>query len=149
MKSLKIYIASDHAGFSFKEKLVETLLEAGLNVENLGPRNQERTDYPDYADKVCRSIHAENERGILICGSGQGMVMRANRYNHIRAALCWNKESAELSRQHNNANILCLGSRLIEEKTLLKIVEVFLKTDFEGGRHQQRVDKISQPTQRI
>ena len=126
-------------------------------VHDLGPQSVDSVDYPDYADLVCQKIHGftlidsenhatfPNEVGILICGSGQGMAMRANKYAHIRAALCWSEDSARLSREHNDANVLCLSSRLISQDLSLKLVETFLSTAFAGGRHLSRVAKVSQP----
>ena len=144
MEPKTLFIASDHAGFSVKSSVFEKASTLGWKVEDLGPSNDERVDYPDFADQVCtKVINTPESFGVLICGSGQGMAMRANKYPKIRAALCWTPESAELSRQHNNANILCLGGRLIEKDSLLKILETFLTVEFEGGRHQARVEKIS------
>lgn len=141
-----VFIASDHAGFSIKDKLIATLRQNDIKVTDCGPNCTDRVDYPDYADRVCSSLKTDNnELGVLICGSGQGMAMRANKYPHIRAALCWNTESAKLSRQHNNANLLCVGSRLLEEQTIIEILKTFINEEFEGGRHQNRVDKISSP----
>ncbi len=146
MSNKVIYIASDHAGFSLKESVIQPLLDLGFEVIDLGPKTSDRVDYPDFADRVCQKLLKEPAaQGLLICGSGQGMAMRANKYPHIRAALCWNLESAELSRQHNDANLLCLGSRLLEETQVLPIITRFFKTEFEGGRHQNRVQKISAP----
>lgn len=140
----KVVIASDHAGFQFKQDLVNHFKNE-LQIEDLGPFSEERTDYPDWADKVVQAYRKDpqNTVGILICGSGQGMAMRANKYPDIRAALCWTEEVAQLSRGHNDANILCLGSRLVPLSTAQKIVEVFLSTSFEGDRHAARVKKIS------
>ena len=146
MKPEVIYLASDHAGFPIKEKCRQKLAEMGFTTEDLGPTTEDRVDYPDFADKVCQQVKANpTHQGLLICGSGQGMAMRANKYKEIRAALCWTKESAELSRQHNDANILCVGARLLEESNILEILETFFNTEFEGGRHQNRVEKISSP----
>ncbi len=138
---MKVVIASDHAGYPLKEKLKNYF----LNIEwiDLGPDDDQRVDYPDYADKLCVSQIEKNIPGVLVCGSGQGMAMRANKYQKIRAALCWNKQSAELSRQHNNANVLCLGSRLIDHEQALEIAKVFFETNFEGERHTHRVEKIN------
>lgn len=141
-----VYIASDHAGFSAKDNVVQKIQSLGYQVEDLGPSTDDRVDYPDFANDVCHKLKLHPEAsGVLICGSGQGMAMRANKFRHIRAALCWNKESAALSKQHNNANVLCVGSRLLDESTLLEIVETFFTESFEGGRHQGRVEKISNP----
>lgn len=147
---LKIFIASDHAGFDSKIKIVQyckSHFDFDFDMEDLGPVSKDRVDYPDFADKVCQNLKEHPESfGILVCGSGQGMAMRANKYAHIRAALCWNTESATLSREHNAANILCVGARLLDENEIKKIVSAFFFTKFEGGRHQQRVLKISKPT---
>lgn len=146
MKTL--YLASDHAGFSIKERLLSFLEEnSSGNIQDLGPRSEDRVDYPDFADRVCQKLKEDKEAlGILICGSGQGMAMRANKYKHIRAALCWSAESAQLAREHNNANVLCVGARLLEEPLILSILKTFLDTPFEGGRHEARVQKIEAPT---
>lgn len=136
-----VYIASDHAGFELKNKITNYY----LNVEwiDLGCFNTDRVDYPDYAKKLSLELLEKPEAvGILICGSGQGMAMTANKFEHIRAALCWDIESAKLSRAHNNANILCLGERLIDNEYAIQIVKAFLDTDFESGRHEERVKKI-------
>ena len=142
-----VFIASDHAGFAIKDAVKTKIQSLGLEVHDLGPTSEERVDYPDYADQVCLKIKENPQAfGVLICGSGQGMAMRANKYSFIRAALCWNEESALLARQHNNANIICVGSRLLEKETVDKILDTFFKQTFEGGRHERRVNKISQPT---
>lgn len=144
MKDFPVYIASDHAGFPRKALAIEKLATLGFQIEDLGPQNDERVDYPDYADLLAHKLITHPESlGLLICGSGQGMAMRANKYPHIRAGLCWSSESAELSRQHNNANVLCLGARLLAEDVFLQCIESFFSTEFEGGRHQNRVDKLS------
>lgn len=144
MDDQTVFIASDHAGFPVKSLIAKKLQELQMTVHDLGPNTEDRVDYPDFADQVCHKLKLHPESfGLLICGSGQGMAMRANKFRHIRAALCWNKESAALSRQHNKANILCLGARLLEKDQILQIVETFFTTEFEGGRHQVRVDKIS------
>ena len=141
-----IFIASDHAGFEIKNKLITHLSQMDLKVMDLGPHTDERVDYPDFADKLCEKvIHKKNSLGILICGSGQGMAMRANKYPSIRAALCWNEDSARLARKHNKANVLCLGSRSLNKDSFLEISKIFLNTEFEGGRHQPRVEKLSKP----
>lgn len=141
---MKIFISSDHAGFSFKQDLIKHF-SAQFQFEDLGPLSDERVDYPDFADQVVKKLLAspQNNFGILICGSGQGMAMRANKFPNIRAALCWNEEVAQLSRAHNDANILCLGARLLTSENAYKITEIFLKTPFEGERHAARVKKIS------
>jgi len=143
---LKILIASDHAGFELKEYLKKKLTQ--YFFEDLGPSSESRVDYPDFAKKVCEKIKPEDTNqnptqfGVLICGSGQGMAMTANKYPHIRAALCWDHTTARLSREHNNANILCLGGRLIPFSLACEIFEIFMKTEFAKGRHSDRVKKI-------
>jgi ribose 5-phosphate isomerase B len=142
---MKIYIAADHAGFLIKEKVIAFLRKQN-EVIDLGPKNEDRTDYPDYADKVVLELKKDpTALGILLCGSGQGMAMRANKYAFIRAALCWNAESAKLSRAHNDANVLCLGARLLPEDDLFSAITAFLATPFEGGRHADRVQKLNHP----
>ena len=144
MKPKQIFIASDHAGFELKEKLIPFLEELNCSVRDLGPKSDKRVDYPDFADRLCLELSSSPKAiGFLVCGSGQGMAMRANKYPHIRAALCWNEESAQLSRQHNDANVLCLGGRLMETELCFEISRTFLEERFEGGRHQGRVEKIS------
>ena len=117
----------------------------GLKVFDLGPHTEEKVDYPDFADKLCKEVIGEEESlGVLVCGSGQGMAMRANKHLPIRAALCWNERSARLAREHNQANILCLGARFLTEDSIMKIFRVFLSTGVEEHpRHQIRVEKIS------
>jgi ribose 5-phosphate isomerase B len=138
-----IYIASDHAGLEMKTHLIGRL--PFLPWKDLGTGNSESVDYPDYAKKLCREMehNLKSSAGILVCGSGQGMAIQANRFPFIRAALCWSEEVAKLARQHNNANVLCLGGRLISFPIAERIAETFLKTPFEGGRHQGRVDKLT------
>lgn len=144
----KLLIASDHAGFELKNHLLQVLKIPGFSLEDLGPANADRVDYPDYAQTLCKELLKSSSGagaetfGILICGSGQGMAMAANRIKGIRAALTWNTESTKLARAHNNANIICLGARLIEPDLAVKLVETFLRTPFEGGRHTARVEKI-------
>lgn len=167
---MKIFIASDHAGVELKSKIIKAIESKSLTflsqksvpfeIHDLGPSSTDSVDYPDYADLVARQIRGLTlielnthsgtssdltEVGILICGSGQGMCMRANKFPAVRAALCWNPESAQLARQHNNANILCLGARLVAEDICLQIVDTFLTTPFLGGRHAGRVAKVLSP----
>ena len=145
MKSLfkKICISSDHAGYDFKEFIKNLIINSNLSVIDLGPFENKSVDYPDYAKKVAnRVIKKKSEVGILVCGSGTGMSITANKTKGIRAAVCYNLKSTRLSRQHNNANIISLGSRLTNKKTAFKLVSTFLKTKFEGGRHLRRVKKI-------
>jgi ribose 5-phosphate isomerase B len=139
-----IPIGADHAGFQLKELIRQYLLDVGYEVKDFGCFSEESIDYPDYAHPVSEMVQ-ENEgmRGILICGSGNGINMTANKHAGIRSALCWKKEIAELARLHNNANIIALPARFISYEEAREMVEVFLTTDFEGGRHQKRVEKIA------
>ena len=139
----KIFISSDHAGFKLKEAIKSYLSNKKLSFTDMGPYNDSRVDYPDFAHKVARKVKLnKNNIGILICGSGMGMNIAANRHNNIRAAQCFNLNSTKLSRLHNDANIITLGSRLLTKKNALSFVGVFLKTKFEGGRHSKRIKKI-------
>ena len=139
----KISLASDHAGFSLKEIIKKKLIKNKIRVIDFGPYNKDKVDYPDYAKKVARNISSKKTNmGILVCGSGTGMAMSANKLRKIRAAVCYNSVSTRLSRTHNNANILALGSRLTNKREALKLVNIFLSTKFEGGRHLRRVKKI-------
>ncbi len=139
----KISISSDHAGFKLKENIKHNLLKKRINVIDLGPNSNKSVDYPDFAKKVARNVSAKkSDVGILVCGSGTGMAMTANKFKKIRAAVCYNKASTRLSRLHNNANILALGSRLTKKSQAIKLVNVFLCTKFEGGRHLRRVKKV-------
>ncbi len=139
----KISLASDHAGFTLKEIIKKKLIKNKVKVLDFGPYNKDKVDYPDYAKKVARNISSKKTNmGILVCGSGTGMAMSANKLRKIRAAVCYNSVSTRLSRTHNNANILALGSRLTNKKEALKLVNIFLSTKFEGGRHLRRIKKI-------
>ena len=139
-----IAIGSDHAGYEMKEALINWLVEQEIPVIDFGPDSTESVDYPDYAHAVTASVlDEESVIGILICGTGNGICMTANKWRDIRAALCWNAEIAGLARQHNNANVLCMPARFISIEEAIQIVEVFLDTEFEGGRHEKRVDKIN------
>lgn len=139
----KIAIGSDHAGFELKEQLIEYLKSKSITVEDKGCYSKDRADYPDYGHTVAMSVlNKEVEFGILMCGSGNGINMSANKHAGIRAALCWNPEIAALARQHNDANILVLPARYMSEKIARQCVDVFLSEKFEGGRHQARVEKI-------
>jgi len=144
---MTIYIASDHAGFDFKQQLKLQLQQSplALKIEDLGVHSPERSDYPDQADLLSKKVLKENGMGILICGSGIGVSIRANRFPGIRAALVWDTLSAALARRHNNANVVCLGARLIPLGLAFEIVQTFLNTEFEGGRHEGRVKKIDAP----
>ena len=139
----KISLASDHAGFKLKEKIKKNLKKKKFTVVDLGPKTDSSVDYPDFAKKVARSVASKKSNiGILVCGSGTGMAMSANKIKKIRAAVCYNRASTSLSRKHNNANILALGSRLTKTSTALKLVNIFLSTKFEGGRHLRRIKKV-------
>lgn len=138
-----IYIGSDHAGFSYKEKIKKYLNDSGYTVIDKGCNSEESVNYPTYAEAVCKEVLKNNDSlGILICGSGIGMSIAANKYKGIRCALCLNEYMSEMSRRHNNANILALGSRVIGIDLAIAIVNRFLTSEFEGGRHQKRLDLI-------
>lgn len=138
-----IPIACDHAGFKTKQVLINYLKEKNLSVQDFGCYSEESIDYPDYAHPVAKMVE-ENKGmlGILLCGSGNGINMTANKHSGIRSALCWNTEIAALARQHNNANIIAIPARFVSESEALEMVDTFLNTPFDGGRHQQRIDKI-------
>ena len=139
----KICIASDHAGYEVKEKIKDFLINKDIPLIDLGPINNTSVDYPDYAKKVAkRVLLKKSDAGILVCGSGTGMAITANKFKGIRAAQCYNKTSTILSRQHNNANIICLGSRILKSKDMFSLINYFLSTKFEAGRHQKRINKI-------
>ena len=139
----KISISSDHAGFELKESIKKFLIKKKFLVLDLGPRDDRSVDYPDYAKKLAKNIISKkSDTGILVCGSGIGMAMSANRFKKIRAAVCYNVKSTKLSRSHNNANIIAIGSRLTNKNLALKLVMIFLKTKFDGGRHKRRTNKI-------
>ena len=139
----KIAIGSDHAGYQLKEVLKKELEQKGIEVVDFGCPSEESIDYPDYAHPVSEYVEKNKTQGILICGSGNGISMSANKHQGMRAALCWTKEIAQLARQHNNANIISLPARFIETETAKNIIEAFFNTEFEGGRHERRVNKIS------
>lgn len=144
-KGKVIVIASDHGGFKLKELLKEKLIEAGYLIKDFGTNSEASVDYPDYIHPLASSINkGEFKRGIILCGSGNGAQMTANKYPNVRAALCWNEKQAKLSREHNNANIMSLPGRELELETAWKMVQLFLTTNFEGGRHATRVNKIAQ-----
>ncbi len=139
----KIFIASDHGGFKLK-KFIKSFLDKDFAIKDLGPKqNKKSVDYPDFAHKLCKQVSKnKNNIGILVCGSGVGMSIAANKNKGIRAALCYSVENAKLSRLHNDANVITLGERLIKKNIALKCVNTFLKTNFEGGRHIKRIKKI-------
>jgi ribose-5-phosphate isomerase B len=139
----KLAIASDHAGVDYKKRLIEHLEKQGYDCINLGTDTEESVDYPVYADRVCGKITSgECELGILICGTGIGMSIAANKHRGIRAALCSDTESAALTRQHNDANVLCLGARILPFEKAVQVTDAFLNAEFLGGRHQRRVDML-------
>ena len=143
IKLKKVILASDHAGFRLKEEIKKFLIKKRKKILDLGTKNTNSVDYPDYAHLLSKKMKRnKNQLGILVCGSGTGMSMAANKHKNIRAALCYNIKSAKLSRSHNNANVMTIGSRLIKKKVALQCVNTFLKTDFDGGRHTRRVKKI-------
>lgn len=142
---MKVSIGADHAGFNLKTQIINYLKQEGYFVFDKGCFSEDRADYPDYAHAVAQSIlSGESVYGILICGSGNGINMTANKHSGIRSALCWNKEIASLARQHNNANAMALPARFISESDALECVNVFLNTEFEGGRHRDRILKIEE-----
>ena len=141
----KVALASDHAGFNGKEAVKQTLDALGVAYDDLGTHSLDSVDYPDYAAKVARAVAAgEYDKGILVCGSGIGMEIAANKVHGIRAALAWNEETARLARTHNDANIITVGERTTPPETIQNIIRIFLTTDFAGERHQRRVEKIAQ-----
>ena len=140
---MKIAIAADHGGFELKDSMVEYIKSLGNEVVDLGTNSADSVDYPDYAKKVCEEIQQENsDLGILICGTGIGMSLAANKFEGIRAACVSDVYSAKMSRNHNNANVLCIGARVIGDEVCKLIIKTFLENEFEAGRHQRRVDKI-------
>ena len=141
---MKIAIGNDHAGTEYKDKIIEVLESKGITVTNFGTNDDGSVDYPDFIHPVANAVEKEEvDLGIIICGSGNGAQMTANKHRNIRAALCWNNELVALSRQHNNANILSIPARFVSVHQALGFVDIFLNTAFEGGRHQRRVAKIS------
>ncbi|GAB2543085.1 ribose 5-phosphate isomerase B [Rufibacter soli] len=141
---MKIALGGDHAGFQYKEVLKQQLEKQGHELKDFGPFSDASVDYPDFVHPLSTAVeNKEFELGILICGSGNGVAITANKHAGIRAALCWEKELARLARSHNNANVLCIPARFVSEELAQEMVDAFLTTPFEGGRHQTRVDKIS------
>ncbi|MFN0031333.1 MAG: ribose 5-phosphate isomerase B [Flavobacteriales bacterium] len=138
-----IHIGADHAGFELKEKLKQILVSEGYEFNDHGTHSAESTDYPDYAHATAQAVEQTKKPGILICGSANGVCITANKHQGIRAALCWNVEVAKLARLHNDANIICIPARFVDEETASNMARAFLETKFEGGRHQRRVSKIS------
>ena len=140
---MKISIGSDHAGPLYKKEIIRLLTQKGHDISNHGTNTEESVDYPDFIHPVAKDVSAQNsDLGIIICGSGNGAAMTANKHRNIRAALCWTNELVSLARQHNNANILSIPARFVSISQALQMVDTFISTDFEGGRHQRRIDKI-------
>lgn len=140
---MKIAIGSDHAGFEYKQMLAQWLREAGHEIQDFGTHSPDSVDYPDFVHPLAAAITADEfKQGILVCGSANGVCITANKHRGIRAAIAWESELASLARQHNNANILCVPARFVSEEAAREITEKFLNTEFEGGRHQTRVNKI-------
>jgi len=140
---MKIAIGNDHAGYEIKMHVLDWLREQGYEIKNYGTDSPDSVDYPDFAHPVAAAVEkGEFDQGVLICGSGQGVSMTANKHKGIRAVICWIPEIAELARSHNNANILCLPGRFMDKQTTIKILENYFSTDFEGGRHQTRINKV-------
>lgn len=142
--TMNIAIASDHRGYKLKEKIKSFIVSIGNSVNDFGPHNDEESvDYPDYGAKVANDVSSgKSDRGILICGSGIGMSLTANKVTGVRAALCHDLATTEMSRRHNNANVLCIGADVVKEDQIEKQIDLWLKTEFEGGRHERRVDKV-------
>jgi ribose 5-phosphate isomerase B len=143
--SIKIALAADHAGFEEKEKIKSTLTELGVEFEDMGTDSRDSVDYPDYALKAARSVAAgEFDQGLLVCGSGTGMAIAANKVHGVRAAVAWSPDIARLAREHNNANVLSLPARFLDDDQAKEILKAWFAADFEGGRHERRVEKISE-----
>lgn len=141
---MKIAIGSDHAGFEYKSKIIQYLTDKGIEVQDFGTFSTESVDFPDFAHPTASAVEKrEVDFGILICGSGQGVNMTANKHQGVRSALCWNTDVARLSREHNDANIIALPARFVAYEYAIEMIEIFLNTSFEGGRHERRVQKIS------
>tara|TARA_Y100001954_G_C15697191_1_gene545889 strand:+ start:603 stop:1037 length:435 start_codon:yes stop_codon:yes gene_type:complete len=141
---VNLVFASDHAGVELKTILIRALSESNYSVKDLGPSSKDSVDYPDYAHPLAQSIDSSfSDLGILICGSGNGVCMTANKYANVRAALCWEPSIAALARQHNNANVVCIPARFVSVDSAIQIMQTFLNTAFEGGRHERRVQKIA------
>ncbi len=144
MEKMLVPIGCDHAGFKLKERIKEHLINKGYEVEDFGCHSEESIDYPDFGHPVASKVEQnKNMLGVLICGSGNGINMTANKHAGVRSALCWKKELAELARLHNNANIIALPARFISEEDGIEMIDTFFETEFEGGRHERRVDKIA------
>lgn len=142
---MKIAIGSDHAGYEDKEKIKKQLAELGVEYEDVGTNSTDSVDYPIYAEKVAEKVASgEAQQGILVCGSGNGMQIAANKIRGVRAALAWNEETARLAREHNDANVLSVPARMISPEEVSKVIKSYLDAKFEGGRHARRVDEISE-----
>ncbi len=142
---MKVAIGCDHAGFAYKDAIISVLLREGHEVSDLGTDSEQSVDYPDFVHPVAKLVASRHaDCGVLICGSGNGVAITANKHQQIRAALCWTEQLAKLARQHNDANVVCLPARFISKRRACAIVKAFLMGSFEGGRHQLRVNKISQ-----
>lgn len=143
MDTLRIGIGSDHAGFEYKEAIRDSLKKNGLHVKDFGTYTSESVDYPDYVHPLCSEIDKGNiDIGILLCGSANGVAMAANKHHSVKAAVCWENDIAVLSRRHNDANVICMPSRFVSQDLAIEMTNLFLNTEFEGGRHKRRVDKI-------
>lgn len=141
---MKIAIGADHAGVLYKDKLVKYLTDKGIEIQDFGTFSTDSVDFPDFAHPTAEAVETgQADFGILLCGSGQGVNMTANKHQGIRSALCWNTDIARLTRQHNNANIIALPARFVAYEYAVEMIEIFLNTEFEGGRHEKRVEKIS------
>jgi ribose 5-phosphate isomerase B len=142
-KKLRLGIGCDHAGFAYKEELIKMLRSEGYEVTDFGTHSEQSVDYPDYVHPLCDAIESgKDDLGILLCGSANGVAITANKHQHIRAAICWENDLASLARKHNNANVICLPARFVALELAKEMVITFLTTDFEGGRHANRVNKI-------
>ena len=142
--SKPVAIGSDHAGFSYKEALISFLEAKGVPFNDFGTHSADSVDYPDFAHPVASAVEkGEASFGVLVCGSGNGVAITANKHQQVRAAICWGEELSKLAREHNNANIICIPARFVTEAEAEKMVQIFMSTDFEGGRHQNRVNKIA------
>lgn len=140
---MKIAIGADHAGFVYKEKLVQYLTEKGIDVQDFGTFSTDSVDFPDFAHPTAEAVETgQADFGILLCGSGQGVNMTANKHKGVRSSLCWNTDIARLTRMHNNANVIALPARFVAYEYAVEMIEIFLNTEFEGGRHENRVGKI-------
>lgn len=142
--ALPVAIGSDHAGFEYKEEIISYLEAKGLKVKDFGAHSKDSVDYPDYAHPVAKAVEREEVAfGILICGSANGVAITANKHQGVRAAICWGEELARLARGHNEANVLCIPARFVDQSVAVQMVDVFIETPFEGGRHHDRVRKIA------